>query len=85
VDDDYEVEFDEYDPQAIYPEPFSKWVLIKAGIDFASHILDGARCALGIVAQGVLASEIFHGEQKSFEESVRASLEMLPEAEGDDS
>lgn len=78
---DEDEEFEGFDPEAIYPEPFSGWVLVKAGLDFVGHVLEAAHCALGVIGRGVISAEIFHGQQKYFAEVTRAELEMLPEVE----
>lgn len=76
-------EDEDYEGPVIYPERFNKWVLLRAGLDFAGHILEGAHCALQILGRGVLAAEVYEAERKCFEEDVRAELEMLPEAESE--
>lgn len=74
-------DFGELEEFEIYPEPLSKWVFIRAGLEFASHVVGGVQCALAIVGQSVVQAEVFSAEKKSFEESVRADMEMLPETE----
>lgn len=75
---------DEYSEEVHYeimPQRFSKIVLLRAGLDFAGHVLEGARCALGMIEHAVVSHEVFQHEQRAFHDEMTYDLEMLPEAE----
>lgn len=79
---DDESGFEEYeDVYEIQPQRFSKIVLLRAGLDFAGHVLEGARCALGIIEAAVIGHEVFQHEQKAFHEEMTWDLDMIPETD----
>lgn len=79
MDDDYDE--DELEYVEIPAQRFSKLTLIRAGLDFLGHTLEGARCALGIVEAAVMSHEIRMHQERSMQDELSWELESLPEIE----
>lgn len=73
--DEFEDE-DEY--SEFVPVRFTWRVLVRAGLDFTGHVLEGARCAVGLIEAAVISDEMKYHQDRLFHAEVSQALEMLP-------
>lgn len=75
-EDDWESEGEEL---VMEPQRFTWMTVAHAGLDFAGHILEGARCALGHIQHGLISHDIKCRLDKQFEDEIRWDLDNIPE------
>lgn len=65
----------------IAPQRFSRVTLIRAGLDFLSHVAEGAACALRQLENAVIGHELRVYEERAFHEEMAWDLESIPDTE----
>lgn len=72
-------DFEDGEEFVMEPQRFTWLVVAHAGLDFAGHILEGARCALGQIQHGLISHDLKCQLDKQFEDEIRWDLDSIPE------